>query len=204
MFNQVKKVAGIGFATTMMLAATANNAQALVFDFNWSSDAPTFVPTSVSPTLSPGQVFSATGTIEIDKNAGETFALSDIVNTDITIDDGRGNTSNSTAWFDAGGSISADGLSASFDAAGNPLIFQSPNYFGCQAAGCADSIIGFSLDNFVNNSSFTYDSPATALASMQMTTTATPVPFGVSTDLSLLILGGLYGASRLRKKLASK
>lgn len=32
----------------------------------------------------------------------------------------------------------------------------------------------------------------------------TPVPFGVSTDLSILILGGLFGASRLRKKLASK
>ena len=33
---------------------------------------------------------------------------------------------------------------------------------------------------------------------------ATSVPFGVSTDLSILILGSLYGASRLRKKLASK
>ena len=32
---------------------------------------------------------------------------------------------------------------------------------------------------------------------------ATPVPFGVSTDLSIIILGSLYGASRLRKKLAA-
>ena len=33
---------------------------------------------------------------------------------------------------------------------------------------------------------------------------ATPVPFGVSADLSLLILGGLYGASRLRKTSAAR
>ena len=32
----------------------------------------------------------------------------------------------------------------------------------------------------------------------------TAVPFGVSTDLSILILGGLYGASRLRKTLAAR
>ncbi len=32
----------------------------------------------------------------------------------------------------------------------------------------------------------------------------TPVPFGVSTDLSILILGGLFGASRLRKKLVAR
>ena len=33
---------------------------------------------------------------------------------------------------------------------------------------------------------------------------ATAVPFGVSTDLSLLILGGMYGASRLRKTIAAR
>ena len=32
----------------------------------------------------------------------------------------------------------------------------------------------------------------------------TPVPFGVSTDLSILILGGMFGASRLRKNIAAR
>lgn len=45
---------------------------------------------------------------------------------------------------------------------------------------------------------------ANGIGAVTFDTLPTPVPFGVSTDLSILILGGLFGASRLRKKLANK
>ena len=51
------------------------------------------------------------------------------------------------------------------------------------------------------NDSFTISTPHIRVVSSANSPTA--VPFGVSTDLSIMILGGIYGASRLRKKLAA-
>ena len=66
--------------------------------------------------------------------------------------------------------------------------------------------INFSSSNNVNGLTFDgYSSTTGNVGGFSGATysAATPLPFGVSTDLSIIILGSLYGASRLRKRLTA-
>ena len=79
---------------------------------------------------------------------------------------------------------------ATFDNAGfqdssTPLVFRNETI-------TLPAFLGGGTVPFVNGS----------YASSNGAVTYTAVPFGVSTDMSIAILAGLYGASRLRKKLA--
>ncbi|MEM8830121.1 MAG: hypothetical protein AAGE96_12290 [Cyanobacteria bacterium P01_G01_bin.19] len=190
MLDYVKKVAGVGLATSMMLAATANNAQALDFSFaGIGSDGVT-----------------ATGTFRIDDAAGPNVALTDLQDWEISI---TGATQTFTMYGD-GGSFGSDNstaqlfsgtISSNVLTINTAVIDSVPNQ--------ADWYPELNYNNYGLNELYLYNQFDTNTfnplnTTFTATSAATPVPFGVSTDLSLLILGGLYGASRLRKKLASK
>ena len=183
MFNQVKKVAGIGLATSMVLAATANNAQAFDFAFTNFSNSSSFSG-------------SAEGTITIDDSAvGGALTQADFIAWEIDV-------------FNSSGAFESQ------------LTEANSNIFSFNSASATSSNLSIQPDFWIHNfasgegiqrtasSSFVYinnGAPGSGNGGeWNISAAATPVPFGVSTDLSLLILGSLYGASRLRKKLASK
>ncbi len=204
MFNQILKVAGVGFATTLALALSANNAQALDFDFSG---------------FQAGK-YSAEGTLRVKDSAITTgsnlLTKQDFEDWKITLT----NTDNSTSYdlFGPGGTFNA--TNSAFDSVFAPttviasattssLDFTRFFYFReNNISGTSDQIfIGNNPDGFGNFASccqFTFDQDNTPnIAFPTASATATPVPFEVSPNLSIIILGGLYGASRLRKKLAA-
>lgn len=162
---------------------------AAIYDFSWTGD-PAEDPTIVS---SDDSTLRANGTIEIDTLPGETFALSDILSTNISV---TGDTIADfvlTSWVQAGGSIAADGSSAVFSAAGNPY-YSSPSagFFGCSFVGCSNGEIDVDspgVDNVVG-----YGNDAQALASMRMTQ-AVPAPATLA-----LLMAGIIGIRYARKR----
>ena len=180
MLNKLAKAAGVGFATTLALAATANNAQALDFTFSFDNG---FGST-------PGTVKgNITGL-----NEG-TGAANSVIITDYpaglggTFDEGNDATlwSNQTSnsFTVSSGSITAANFGADSNTGDDVFCLNCGSYNG------------LTLDD-LNTDTVNDEGFAGATYSA-----ATPVPFGVSTDLSIIILGSLYGASRLHKRIAA-
>lgn len=176
---------------------TTTGAQAVVFDFFWTGDS------SVDATilLSQDDTLRAVGTIEIDALAGQSFGLGDIVTTDITVSGSSITDFTFTTWSSAGGTISADGLSASFDSAGNPF-YQSDDFsefFGCQDLACQNAIhaINGSLSPLFT---VRYSSPSDVLASYTMTAQLSAVPVPASAPLLIAGIAGMAALGRRRKQ----
>ncbi|RVU38939.1 hypothetical protein EOI86_06655 [Hwanghaeella grinnelliae] len=177
-----------------LLAMLGGEASATVFDFFWSgaADAPGVVSTEDT-------TLRATGTIEINAAAGGSFSLSDIVSTDITVTGDSITDFTFTGWDSAGGTIAADGLSATFVASGNPFKGGAGGFFGCHFIGCDDDPDILVISDA--NVTVLYDSADAALASMQMTVSRVPVPAAL--PLLLSAIGGLGFMSWRRRGKAS-
>ena len=105
------------------------------------------------------------------------------------------------------GLVTFPGSGGTFDVAGGSIVASNYESF----ASNAPAILNLSPNPSTNIGgilAFNYnDASRTNIVdsdSNPQYSQATPVPFGVSTDLSILILGGLYGVSRLRKKLSAR
>lgn len=157
---------------TFCWAAVAN---ATTFNFFWTGN-PVQDRTIVS---SNDFSLQATGTIEINANPGSSFTLANIVSTNIHVVGSSITAFTFTQWTSAGGTISADGRSATFDSAGSPFSHPSTDFFGCHSPGC-----GTNFDIAVSNNpsrileEVTYGSANNALASMHMMAAppTTPLP----------------------------
>src|ERR1041384_5726402 len=116
----------------------------------------------------------ATGTIDINAAPGAAFTLSDIVSTSNSVTGASITPFVFTGWEEAGGTISADGQRATFNAAGNPFFDDLGNFFGCDFGGCGatsnqstDILIANFVGTQVSDRVF-YASADEALAAMQM------------------------------------
>ena len=198
MINKAKKVAGIALSTSIsgiFAVGFATEAKAFDFTVNLGSHS---LNGGESVTLPP-QTIGATGTLtdisaSLDYNeptSNGNFA-SDLL---IQIDDGNGNS------IDIGGALTTSDVKweqeDDTDASGSYVLTTPAFTSGLTSDGTSDWT--FSIQNDFADSA-EYNNLALDLE----LSPATAVPFGVSTDLSILVLGSLYGASRLRKKLASK
>ena len=177
------KVAGISVAASLAIAGTANTAQALDFSFSFDDT-----------------VGNNPGTV-----SGKIFGLAD---------DATGQQPTSVRIDSAPASL---GLTT-------PLTFSGSDYIGSStgfevATGAISNAnvlysngnealrLNFKNQNRLTNSTTTEYSLNTggfSGATYSASTTPTAVPFGVSPNMGIVILGGMYGASRLRKKLAAK
>ena len=143
--------------------------------------------------------------MDINRNAGESFTLADISNVNINVTDGT-SSFNFTSWIEAGGVIAGDGLSASFNAAGNPFTQTNSfaNFFGCGTFFCTDNndpsqfVVGFN-NNFYE---LDYNNQANALAAFQIN--AVPVPFEFSPAVDIVSLGVLFGVRKFISKKVNK
>lgn len=179
MFKQISKIAGISFASTLALAVTANNVYAFDFSFQFSDGTNTATGTILGLTEGTSTPSSVTA-------SSPSLGITDVnFTTPVSFTSGAANT-----FTVLSGEIISDDYVAEADNGSGDLIF----FDGDRSEG--SWIRPYFLGNASNigSETITY----TPLS-------PTSVPFGVSTDLSLIILGGLYGASRLRKKfVASK
>lgn len=177
-------------ATIAALAVPAGAATS--FDFFWTGD-PLADPAIVT---SPDATARAEGTVVIDALPGATFTLADILSTSITVTGAGISGYSFTSWNSAGGTIAADGLSATFFVAGNPFHLSS-NFFGCLGSGCSDSTIRVREGTDVFE--FVYSSQASALASMQMTARQDVGVIPLPATLPLLLGAlGLFAVMRRR------
>jgi hypothetical protein len=173
---------------------------ATVYNFFWTGN-PALDSTIVS---SSDSTLQATGTIDINASAGSPFTLGDIVSTNISVSGADITNFVFTSWSEAGGTISADGLTAKFSASGNPFFDGSPNFFGCEFPGCGTIPGSFVIDvGLINPNTpeerVLYDSAQDALASMHMTAASeTPLPPALSLFASGLGALGLFGWRRKR------
>ncbi len=205
--DKLLQTSAVGLASFLALAFTANHAQALDF--------------TISPPFSVGD-FSATGTIRVDDAAipsspSNPLGLSDITDYTITISNPTAGTSETLI----GGTAFGTDNSVLEDSNGGLTGTVTTSSLAINNFCLSESRIpNCDKDNeftFVNN--LASDSVNVAFAGMSDNATptnnqqsiqgpidlvATPVPFGVSTDLSLLILGSMWGASHLRKKMVAK
>ena len=180
------------------VAAAALTAVALpagavtTFDFFWSGDpaADSTIQSSADPTT------RAEGTIVIDALPGATFTLANILSTSITVIGSSFSDFTFSSWSSAGGTVAADGLSASFSTAGNPYIFDDEYFFGCLEISCGDSVVR--ARGGANGVNVLYTSSAAALASMQMTARQVEVIPLPGTLPLLLGAIGLFAAVRRR------
>ena len=202
MLNRIIKVAGISLATTIGLAVTANHAQAFDFSFNNFDVSGNTISGTFSvddSAINPGTTTNLT-TSDFDDweitsvGTGGTFTMY-----------GPGGTfgTHNSSFFNLPsvfpGTFSTDGSTLSMADflivnTTNGSIIGSNNHFGGNNTSDNEN---YSRIDTVDVSS----SPHVPVVSSASSPTA--VPFGVSTDLSIMILGGMYGASHLRKKLAA-
>lgn len=165
----------------------------IVFNFSWTGD-PTQDPAIVT---SPDATLRAIGVVEIDAAPGAVFTNADIVSTNITVSGAGFADWSFTSWTQAGGSIAADGLSASFSAMANPHHVTSGSFFGCLDFYCESGDLRVRSGTLTYN--LHYDSPESALAAMQMTAMppipAIPLPAGLP-----LLLGGLGLLAVVRRR----
>ena len=170
-------------------------AQAITFDFFWSGDS------AADATLvsSDDDTARAVGTITINKGAGETFVLADVTATSISVTGDLFTDFVFTSWLQVGGTIAADGLSASFSADGNPYSNFGGRTFGCRSASCNEflGVPNMWITSGTGDKFFDYSSQSAALASMKMTAQmpAVPLPAG-----GALLVTGLAGLAALRRR----
>lgn len=229
MRNFSTKVAGIGLATTMALAVQSS-AQAFDFDFSsgdggfTSSGSPAWTYTGsqwqtngqtngenflTSPVLTSNInapiSISLTHTNSLEESSSPTGSLWDAGIVEYSINGGA------FSYFDSSDLYQQSKLTAT----GNPISAThgripafsgiTPNRLSSGQDGSLDVGDEFQIRLRTGwDGSILRSDPAWEVSSISINeSSATLVPFGVSTDLSILILGGLYGASRLRKKLAA-
>lgn len=200
MINQARKVAGIALATGIsgiFMVGFATEAKAFDFSVNLGSHS---LNGGESVNLPP-QTIGATGTLTdisasldyVDSTSNASWAA-DLL---IQIDDGNGNS------IDIGGFSTTSDVKweqgSETDSSGSYVLTTPAFTSGLTSDSTSDWTFSITND-WSGSGGVEYNNLALDLELSQ----ATAVPFGVSTDLSILILGGLYGASRLRKKLASK
>lgn len=200
MIKQISKIAAIGFASTLALAVTANNAQSFDFSFSFDDDPGDDLfgyahrsgtvtgtlkglndnkndqyPTAVTIESAPASLGISTFPLTLTQ-IGQDGGGIDVLNGEIIDIEYRTYYATDP---DLGHAVQLE-FNAPSLSAGNALFC----YAGCPVgSGVTGNTDGFSGITF--------------------SSTATPVPFGVSGDLSIIILSGLYGASRLRKKFAA-
>ena len=194
-----KKVAGLALATGIsgiFVVGIATEAKAFDFSVNLGSHS-----LNAGESVNLGsQTIGATGTLtdisaSLDYNepTADGSWAADLL---IQIDDGNGNS------IDIGGLNSPDvSWEQGFDTdASGSYVLTTPTFSsGLTSDGTSDWTFSITND-WSDSEGVEYNNLVLDMELSQ----ATAVPFGVSTDLSILILGSLYGASRLRKKLASK
>jgi len=195
-------------------AVLSTGAQAAVFDFSWLAD---FAPTtpergecddddciddelSAPAMIAPGLFASAIGTIEIDAGAGETFSTADIIASSVIVSGLNFADFEVNTWISAGGAISADGLSASFSASGNPYMADDELFFGCSNVGCSGGLVEIEALGF-DYEYYQFASQEDALASMVMTRRDVPPPATVPLPAGApLLLAGLAALGWTRRK----
>ncbi|AFY73974.1 hypothetical protein Syn7502_01943 [Synechococcus sp. PCC 7502] len=200
-----KTIAITGFVASVL--TTANPANAISFNFFYTSNDPNVKTQTLN--LSPNNtLLTASGVMDINKNAGEAFTNADISNVNINVTDGT-NSFKFTAWINAGGVIAVDGKSASFNAAGNPFtqVNSFESFFGCDAVACSDGndpdqfLIAF--NNFATTYDLDYNNQANALAAFQITAPSA-VPFEFNPALGLVGFGAVFGVKKFMTKKAVK
>jgi len=193
-----KTLTAIGFSALSLFSALP--AYALSFNFGWSND-----DVNITSNPSAAGTLTAVGTLDINRNAGESFTLADITNINILATNPQGSFT-FTSFNDGGGTIAGDGLSASitgnfFTNGGGAGVF-----FGCETFDCDNSLVRLrTVPPTSGGTSFNviYNSQANAIASFQLTA-ATPVPFEFSPALGLGVLGGAWLVSKRFKKKSPK
>ena len=200
----IAKIGG-GCLATLVSLVGIDAAQALDFNFNWSSTS----GTGTSPVFPGTGVGTASGSFTVNKNSGESFAPSDMSNISITLFDGSSNFSRtSTQGFNFNfieGTISGDGSSIDFTQFALIWSDGSTKSFGCAGPDCDDSGSGQNnaiLMEIGTTDYFTgYSSPGDALASISASAiVSTPVPFELNPNSGILILMGLWGTNTLIKR----
>ncbi len=189
--NQTLKVTLIGITTTLTFAATANQAQALDFSFSGYE----------------AGTISADGTFSVNDTAVSSGILSqaDIQDWEINISDSA--TSDSVTLYGDGGSFGTDnsdifgfnGGTVNSSTLAFTNNFQIRNEIGGSDIGTLWQISPTANRLRVGSQSFA----GTESALVANASAATPVPFGVAPNTGILILGGMWGVSRLRKKMAA-
>lgn len=185
MFKKISKFAGIVFVSTFTLGMTANNAQA--FDFTFSFD-------NVNGTV-PGTVEGIITGLEEGTGAADSVKITSFpAGLAGSFDNGN----DATLWLFQ--------MANSFTVNSGSIV--AADFLAIHAVGNSSDILCLGSCFTNNANSLTLDNDSTNTANNDgfagaTYTAATSVPFGVSTDLSLLILGGIYGVSRLRKRMAA-
>ncbi|MGD1921649.1 MAG: hypothetical protein ACFCAD_23805 [Pleurocapsa sp.] len=216
MKKYLSQVAGVGLAATMTFAVQSS---AQAFDFDFTSSDGGFTSSGSPDWTYTGSQWQTTNISSVNEN----FLTSPVLTSTV---DGQIDLSLTHAYnFEDG----FDGGIVEYSINGSPFsYFDSLNYNftlstgfsnphpGIEAfSGTAAAVVsngqagtltpGDTFQIRLNggwDSSVEESNPAWEVSSISINASATPVPFGVSTDLSIIILGGLYGVSRLRKKLA--
>ena len=189
-------VAGIGLATTMALTVQSS-AQAYKFNFNFDPNPSEPYTASgffdIDDTLGsiPGEVEFGTELTDYEINMFDSGSLVDTINPSTN----RFPLSNNTI---TGVKVSSTELNFSTASDGNLLFHSGPS-------GIVNFYLNPAYTSLYPDSEFGESTSTNSLATIStQPAPATAVPFGVKTDLSILILGGLYGASRLRKVLTAR
>lgn len=178
------KVAGIGLATSVAFLGTANKARALDFSFSFDDTA---APNQGTVTgtisgLSDNATDQKTATVSID-SAPASLGFSSLP---LTFNNASG------SGFDVSSGAIQNTSSIAYNTTGAVVRFN----VGAQGLN--------TLTNTSNRqSSFGANGFSGVTYAAINTSTPTPVPFGAAPNTGIVILSGMYGASRLRKKLAA-
>jgi hypothetical protein len=187
-----KTLTVIGFSALSLFAAIP--AYSASFNFNWNNNDPNIID---NPSAAGN--LTVVGSLDINKNAGESFIETDISNVNLlaTTPDGS---FTFTSLGTTSGAIAANGLSASItDIFTDFGIFEA---FGCNFIDCSNLVVVIGTSSSNNAFSVNYDSQANAQASFQLT--ASPVPFEFSPALGLGVLGGAWLVSKKFKVKSAK
>lgn len=191
--NHIFKVTLAGIASTLAFAATANRAQALDFSFSGYN----------------AGTMSADGTISVKDAAvaAGTALQSDIEDWQINISNSA--SGDSVTLFGDGGSFGTDNSDIFLFPAGgasvnsSTLTFDDSFQIRNDSGGTVSATFwqgGFANRLVLNG----VGANGTETSLVANASAATPVPFGTAPNMGILILGGIWGGSRLRKRMSSR
>ena len=182
----LSKVAVIGLATSFAVLGATDKAQALDFSFSFD-DTTGSNQGEVTGTIS-GLSDNATNQQPSSITVNSAPASLGFTSFPLTIAS-TSNLARSNGFNVSGGEIT--GANTSFVSTNEGIRFN----FGAQG-----------LNRLTNRSNNEFSASANGFSGVTytpMTNTPTPVPFGPAPNMGILILGSMYGASRLRKKFAA-
>ena len=193
-------LAGICLASALCAPSAAG---AALYNFFWTGDP------ALDATISGGGAvgLQAVGTVDINAGPGEAFLLADILSTDITVSGGGITAFTFTNWNSAAGSISADGLTATFTPAGNPFYFDGVtdgsgtpigDYFGCRFLNCGLGFPGFFTVLARGGTEVVVDYGSAEAATASMTMNLVPLPAAL--PLLATALGALGAVGHWRRR----